>query len=90
MAEPVPAGSDVSAGTYECTNCGKQIDIGSTKHLPPCPSCGNGAWSTVSGGDAVDDPYPGKNRSSSRTGGPRDRGFSAVGWLKDKTGLSRG
>ena len=22
MAEPVPAGSDVSAGTYACTNCG--------------------------------------------------------------------
>jgi hypothetical protein len=23
MAEPVPAGSDVSAGTYSCTNCGE-------------------------------------------------------------------
>ena len=22
MAEPVPAGSDVSSGTYRCTNCG--------------------------------------------------------------------
>jgi predicted nucleic acid-binding Zn-ribbon protein len=58
MAEPVPAGSDVSAGTYECTNCGNQIDVGSTKHLPPCPNCGNGQYNTVSGGDSRDDPYP--------------------------------
>jgi Zn finger protein HypA/HybF involved in hydrogenase expression len=61
MANPVPAGSDVSAGTYRCTNCGHQLDVGSTKHLPPCPECGNGSWETVSGGDSVDDPYP--NRS---------------------------
>jgi hypothetical protein len=38
MAEPVPARSDVSAGTYECTNCGNRIDVDSTRHLPPCPS----------------------------------------------------
>ena len=47
MANPVPAGSDVSAGTYRCTNCGKTIDVGSTKHLPPCPSCSNGEWEPV-------------------------------------------
>lgn len=58
MANPVPAGSDVSAGTYQCTNCGNQIDVGSTQHLPPCPSCGNGQWETMSGGDSVNDPYP--------------------------------
>ena len=58
MANPVPAGSDVSAGTYRCTQCGYKLDVGSTKHLPPCPSCQNGEWSTVSGGDAADDPYP--------------------------------
>lgn len=60
MAEPVPAGSDVSAGSYDCTNCGYRIAVQSTEHLPPCPSCGNGEWSTVSGGDSVDDPYPGR------------------------------
>jgi hypothetical protein len=27
MAEPVPAGSDVSAGTYDCTNCGHRLDV---------------------------------------------------------------
>ena len=48
MAEPVPAGSDVSAGTYRCTECGNELQVGSTKHLPPCPSCGNGEWHTVS------------------------------------------
>jgi hypothetical protein len=58
LAEPVPAGSDVSAGTYKCTNCGYTLDVGSTQHLPPCPECNNGEWSTQSGGDSVDDPYP--------------------------------
>ena len=58
MANPVPAGSDVSAGTYRCTQCGYKLDVGSTQHLPPCPSCQNGEWATVTGGDAADDPYP--------------------------------
>ena len=59
MAEPVPAGSDVSSGTYQCTECGNQIDVSSTQSLPPCPSCGNGQWNTVRGGDSAQDPYPG-------------------------------
>src|SRR5215204_2389751 len=50
MAAPVPADSDVSSGTYACTSCGYQIDVGSTQHLPPCPQCSNG--------DSRDDPYP--------------------------------
>ena len=78
-AEPVPAGSDVSAGTYECTNCGSRIDVGSTKHLPPCPDCANGEWRTITGGDAADDPYPGSARQA--------EGSSALDWVKDKTGL---
>jgi predicted nucleic acid-binding Zn-ribbon protein len=58
MAEPVPAGSDVSAGTYRCTNCGYELDVSSVQSVPPCPSCGNGEYATVSGGDSVEDPYP--------------------------------
>jgi Zn finger protein HypA/HybF involved in hydrogenase expression len=58
MANPVPAGSDVSSGTYRCTNCGETIGVQSTKHLPPCPKCGKGQWETLSGGDSVNDPYP--------------------------------
>jgi hypothetical protein len=58
MANPVPAGSDVSSGTYKCTNCGYQLDVSSTKSLPPCSSCANAEWETVSGGDSVEDPYP--------------------------------
>lgn len=85
MAEPVPAGSDVSAGTYECTKCGNRIDVGSTKHLPPCPSCGNGEWKTITGGDAAADPYPGRDRSDGQRRGLRDRAASAVKWLEDKT-----
>lgn len=60
MAEPVPSGSDVSAGTYKCTNCGQTIDVGSVDSLPPCPSCNNAQWQTLNGGDSVDDPYPDK------------------------------
>jgi hypothetical protein len=58
MAEPVPAGSDASAGIYECTSCGNRSDTVSTTHLPPSPKCSNGSWRTVSGGDSVHDPYP--------------------------------
>jgi len=60
MAEPVPAGSDVSAGSYRCTKCGYGLKVESTQHLPPCPDCANGAWHTQSGGDSADDPYPGR------------------------------
>jgi predicted RNA-binding Zn-ribbon protein involved in translation (DUF1610 family) len=56
MADPVPAGSDVSAGTYVCTECGYELSVGSTKSLPPCPECANGDWETITGGDARDDP----------------------------------
>jgi predicted nucleic acid-binding Zn-ribbon protein len=58
MAEPVPAGSDVSAGSYKCMNCGNELQVVSTTHLSPCPSCGNGEYQTISGGDSADDPYP--------------------------------
>jgi Zn finger protein HypA/HybF involved in hydrogenase expression len=58
MANPVPAGSDVSAGTYQCTECSYELSVGSTQHIPPCPSCGNGKWSTLTGGDSAKDPYP--------------------------------
>jgi hypothetical protein len=33
MAEPDPTGNDVSAETYECTECGYEVE--STEHLPP-------------------------------------------------------
>jgi lipopolysaccharide biosynthesis regulator YciM len=59
MANPAPVGSDVSAGTYRCTNCGYELHIQSAKSLPPCPNCqGPYAWETVSGGDSSEDPYP--------------------------------
>ncbi len=58
MAEPVPAGSDVSAGTYTCTSCNYELSVGSTQSLPPCPKCSNGKWNTVTGGDSSEDPYP--------------------------------
>jgi len=56
MAEPIPAGSNVTSGTYRCTQCGNQIQMGSSESIPPCPSCSNETWETVSGGDAASDP----------------------------------
>lgn len=56
MANPVPAGSDLSSGTYRCTECGYELSVQSIKSLPPCPECSNGAWNTISGGDSTDDP----------------------------------
>jgi Zn finger protein HypA/HybF involved in hydrogenase expression len=58
MANPVPAGGHVSAGTYRCVTCGYELDVECTRHLPPCPTCGTARWYTVSGGDSVIDPYP--------------------------------
>jgi hypothetical protein len=53
MAEPVPAGSDGSAGTYRCTSCHSELVVASAQSLPPCPNCGHGQWDTV---DSKDDP----------------------------------
>ena len=55
MAEPVPAGSDGSAGTYRCTSCDSQLVVASAQSLPPCPNCGHEQWATV---DGKDDPHP--------------------------------
>jgi predicted RNA-binding Zn-ribbon protein involved in translation (DUF1610 family) len=59
MPEPIPIGSDVSAGTYRCTTCGYTLSVRSIQSLPPCPECeGPYAWRPLSGGDAHADPYP--------------------------------
>jgi hypothetical protein len=59
MANPAPVGSDASAGTYQCTNCGYELDTSSVESLPPCPNCdGPYGWEETTGGDSVDDPYP--------------------------------
>ena len=57
----IPSGSDVSAGTFECNNCGERIKVSSVTSLPPCAKCHKADWKTVSGvGDAKVDPYPKK------------------------------
>jgi hypothetical protein len=59
MADPAPVGSDVSAGTYRCTNCGYELDTSSVKSLPPCPNCeGPYGWKALTGADSSADPYP--------------------------------
>lgn len=60
----VPYGSDVSAGTYECADCGREYTNQSKTSLPPCPDFKPGThtlngWKILTGqGDAVEDPYP--------------------------------
>ncbi|MDR2901210.1 MAG: hypothetical protein LBV20_06790 [Treponema sp.] len=60
----VPYGSDVSAGTYICDDCGHKYSNQSKKSLPPCPNSKliphtNNSWTIISGqGDAAEDPYP--------------------------------
>jgi hypothetical protein len=61
--ETAPYGSDVSAGTYECADCGYEITTQSVKSLPPCPDFQESThkvkgWKIRSGADAKDDPYP--------------------------------
>jgi hypothetical protein len=59
-----PYGSDVSAGTYECADCGRHYSNQSKTSLPPCPDFKPGThllkgWNILTGqGDAVEDPYP--------------------------------
>jgi len=43
---------------YRCTSCAYELTVGSTNHLPLCPSCGNGEYETIRGGDSQNDPYP--------------------------------
>jgi len=62
----VPYGSDVSAGTYECADCGRKYSNQSKTSLPPCPDFDKDdhplrGWTILTGkGDAVEDPYPNK------------------------------
>lgn len=63
----VPYGSDVSAGTYKCADCGYIYSNQSKKSLPPCPKIREGlkhvkkCWIILSGqGDDPNDPYPEK------------------------------
>lgn len=60
----VPYGSDVSAGTYTCDDCGHEYSNQSKTSLPPCPNFKNSkhlkkSWTIITGqGDAKGDPYP--------------------------------
>jgi hypothetical protein len=59
LASEIPVGSDVSSGTYKCSNCGYELGVQSVQSLPPCPKCeGPYAWQALSGGDSAKDPYP--------------------------------
>ncbi len=60
----VPYGSDVSAGTYICDDCGYKYSNQSKTSLPPCPNYNKythtkNSWTSLTGqGDDPKDPYP--------------------------------
>ncbi|QXH56514.1 hypothetical protein [Pseudomonas maumuensis] len=60
----VKYGSDVSAGSYECADCGRPYSNQGKTSMPPCPDFTPGThpkrgWKILTGvGDAVQDPYP--------------------------------
>ena len=62
----VPYGSDVSAGTYSCADCGRIYSNQSKTSMPPCPNYDakthtKKGWVILTGqGDAGKDPYPNK------------------------------
>lgn len=66
IKKDVPYGSDASAGTYKCNDCGYLYSNQSKKSLPPCPQRYKfkhvkNSWSIITGqGDAPEDPYPNK------------------------------
>jgi hypothetical protein len=68
-----PAGRDASSGSDTCKRRGVELGVRSTKHLRPCPSCGNGQCEMPTGGDAKNDPYtdhpePVRERKNPRRG----------------------
>ena len=57
MSDPIPAGSDVPAGTFACTQCGFELIVAAPTLMPPCPNCANDEWRTMTGSDVADEPF---------------------------------
>ncbi len=34
-------GQEPGKGTYKCTNCGTEVNLGNGDTMPPCPKCSN-------------------------------------------------
>ncbi|WP_426233706.1 hypothetical protein [Pseudomonas sp. TWP3-2] len=70
----VPYGSDISAGTYACADCGREYSGKSNKSMPPCPDFTPAShplkgWKVLTGqGDAPQDPYPGTAKKPTGSG----------------------
>ena len=60
----VPYGSDISAGSYACLDCGREYSGPYQTSMPPCPDYTGVShplkgWKVLTGqGDASQDPYP--------------------------------
>jgi Zn finger protein HypA/HybF involved in hydrogenase expression len=44
--QPYRSGETVTAGRFECTECGQRLEIeqGRVTNLPVCPHCQNDRW----------------------------------------------
>jgi hypothetical protein len=94
MSDAIHIGSEVPAGTYRCTNCSYELELGAGKHLPPCPKCsGPQEWKATSG--ANDEPSVREQSGAETTDGNDDtsllRGYDKrleewLGSLKDGAG----
>src|SRR4051794_13210329 len=85
IAEPVPPGSDGSAGPYEAPTALTSYRPDRQSTPDHAPAATNGRWSTRTGGDSRDDPY--LNRSK----WPRacERLLSSVSAQQSKASLRR-
>jgi hypothetical protein len=94
MPDPIHIGSEVPAGTYRCTNCSYELDLGADKHLPPCPKCsGPQEWKATTG---ANDELSVREQSGAETTEGNDatsilRGYDKrledwLGSLKDEAG----
>ncbi len=43
------SGEVCNAGTFSCNNCGKNLHLSKTGHLPPCPGCHHSEYYRVIG-----------------------------------------
>ena len=47
MSHIFKTGEKPGYGTYSCTNCGCNVDLGKRDKMPPCPNCSNNEFTEV-------------------------------------------
>ncbi len=47
MAKFIHTGEKPGAGSYSCTNCGTDVQLGGSDKMPPCPKCNNSSFTKI-------------------------------------------